>query len=60
MGSIWVAAETRAGGAYAHATYGRLLGDAMEGDLLLFARQEAVEGEWRIVTPILTSGDPRP
>jgi glucose-6-phosphate 1-dehydrogenase len=38
--------------------YGRLLGDAMKGDPLLFARQDAVEAEWRIVTPILTSPTP--
>jgi glucose-6-phosphate 1-dehydrogenase len=36
----------------------RLLGDAMKGDPLLFARQDAVEAEWRIVTPILTSPTP--
>jgi glucose-6-phosphate 1-dehydrogenase len=38
--------------------YTRLLGDAMKGDPLLFARQDAVEAEWRIVTPILTSPTP--
>jgi glucose-6-phosphate 1-dehydrogenase len=38
--------------------YARLLGDAMKGDPMLFARQDAVEAEWRIVTPILTSPMP--
>ena len=33
--------------------YERLLGDAMEGDAALFARQDAVEAAWRIVDPIL-------
>ncbi len=34
--------------------YERLLGDAMNGDPTLFAREDAVEAEWRIVAPILT------
>jgi glucose-6-phosphate 1-dehydrogenase len=38
--------------------YERLLGDAMKGDPLLFAREDAVEAEWRIVTPILESATP--
>jgi glucose-6-phosphate 1-dehydrogenase len=38
--------------------YERLLGDAMKGDPILFAREDAVEAEWRIVTPILTSATP--
>jgi glucose-6-phosphate 1-dehydrogenase len=33
--------------------YERLIGDAMEGDPTLFARQDAVEGAWSIVDPIL-------
>jgi glucose-6-phosphate 1-dehydrogenase len=33
--------------------YARLLGDAMKGDATLFAREDAVEAEWRIVAPIL-------
>jgi glucose-6-phosphate 1-dehydrogenase len=37
------------------AAYERLLGDAMKGDATLFAREDAVEAEWRIVAPILTS-----
>jgi glucose-6-phosphate 1-dehydrogenase len=38
--------------------YERLLSDAMRGDPLLFATQEAVEAAWRIVDPIL--GDVTP
>ena len=38
--------------------YERLLGDAMKGDATLFAREDAVEAEWRIVSPILTSPTP--
>jgi glucose-6-phosphate 1-dehydrogenase len=33
--------------------YERLLGDAMEGDGTLFARQDAVEASWAIVDPVL-------
>ncbi len=33
--------------------YERLLGDAMEGDPVLFARQDAVEASWAIVDPVL-------
>jgi glucose-6-phosphate 1-dehydrogenase len=33
--------------------YDRLLGDAMDGDAELFARQDGVEAQWRIVDPIL-------
>jgi glucose-6-phosphate 1-dehydrogenase len=38
--------------------YERLLGDAMKGNAALFAREDAVEAEWRIVAPILTSTEP--
>jgi glucose-6-phosphate 1-dehydrogenase len=38
--------------------YDRLLSDAMEGDPLLFARQDEVEVAWSIVDPILR--DPSP
>jgi len=38
--------------------YERLLGDAMNGDATLFAREDAVEAEWRIVEPILASTAP--
>jgi glucose-6-phosphate 1-dehydrogenase len=33
--------------------YERLLGDAMEGDQTLFAREDYVEEAWRIVDPVL-------
>ncbi len=33
--------------------YERLLGDAMKGDATLFAREDAIEAEWRIVDPVL-------
>jgi glucose-6-phosphate 1-dehydrogenase len=35
--------------------YERLLGDALEGDPALFARADAIEEAWRVVTPILES-----
>jgi glucose-6-phosphate 1-dehydrogenase len=35
------------------APYERLLGDALEGDSSLFARQDTVEAAWRIVEPVL-------
>jgi glucose-6-phosphate 1-dehydrogenase len=38
--------------------YERLLGDAMKGDATLFAREDMVEEEWRIVDPILRTGAP--
>jgi len=38
--------------------YQRLLGDAMRGDTSLFARQDSVEEQWRIVDPILDSRTP--
>jgi glucose-6-phosphate 1-dehydrogenase len=33
--------------------YQRLIGDAAEGDQMLFAREDTVEAAWRIVNPIL-------
>jgi glucose-6-phosphate 1-dehydrogenase len=33
--------------------YERLLGDAMEGDPMLFARQDEVEAAWEVVDPVL-------
>ncbi len=33
--------------------YERLLGDAMRGDAGLFAREDAIEAQWRIVDPVL-------
>jgi glucose-6-phosphate 1-dehydrogenase len=38
--------------------YERVLGDAMEGDPTLFARQDYVEEAWRIVDPVLKKGTP--
>ncbi len=40
--------------------YERLIGDAMEGDPTLFARQDSVEAAWAIVDPVLerTPGSP--
>lgn len=38
--------------------YERLLADATNGDATLFAREDAVEAEWRIVAPILSSVTP--
>ena len=38
--------------------YERLLGDAMEGDPTLFAREDAVEAAWAIVDPVLATPTP--
>jgi glucose-6-phosphate 1-dehydrogenase len=38
--------------------YERLLGEAMEGDQTLFAREDAVEASWAVVQPILDSETP--
>jgi glucose-6-phosphate 1-dehydrogenase len=38
--------------------YERLLGDAMEGDPLLFARQDGVEAAWAVVQPVLDDATP--
>jgi glucose-6-phosphate 1-dehydrogenase len=38
--------------------YERLLGEAMEGDPTLFAREDAVEAAWAVVDPILGSVTP--
>jgi glucose-6-phosphate 1-dehydrogenase len=38
--------------------YERLLGDAMAGDPILFARQDGVEAEWAIVDPVLGGATP--
>ena len=38
--------------------YGRLLGDAIEGDSRLFARSDGVEEAWRIVEPVLDLPSP--
>jgi len=38
--------------------YERLLGDAMEGDATLFAREDAVDLQWKIVEPLLRASTP--
>jgi glucose-6-phosphate 1-dehydrogenase len=38
--------------------YERVLGDAMDGDATLFARQDYVEEAWRIVEPVLKKPTP--
>ena len=38
--------------------YERLIGDAMTGDAILFAQEDAVEAAWAIVDPILTMPTP--
>ncbi len=38
--------------------YERLLGDAMRGDPILFAREDGVEAAWRVVDPVLGVGAP--
>ena len=38
--------------------YERLLGDAMRGDPILFARQDAVEAAWGIVDRLIHSPGP--
>jgi glucose-6-phosphate 1-dehydrogenase len=38
--------------------YERLLGDAMAGDPMLFARQDGVEAAWAVVDPILDDATP--
>ena len=50
-------ANHRAGSAEMDA-YERVLGDAMEGDRALFAREDYVEEAWRIVDPVLKARTP--
>jgi glucose-6-phosphate 1-dehydrogenase len=38
--------------------YERLLGDAMEGDGTLFAREDEVEAAWAVVEPIVKTETP--
>ena len=40
------------------APYERLLGDALRGDQTLFANEEAVEAQWRVVDPVLSNPAP--
>ena len=42
----------------AMAPYERLLGDAMRGDRTLFGSEAQVEAAWRVVDPILGTGEP--
>lgn len=38
--------------------YERLLGDALQGDASLFAREDGVEAAWRVVNPVLGNTTP--
>ena len=38
--------------------YERLLGDAIRGDVSLFARYDSVEEAWRVVNPVLGNATP--
>ena len=38
--------------------YERLLGDALAGDQMLFAREDCVEAAWKIVEPVLGNVTP--
>ena len=38
--------------------YERLLGDAMRGDQMLFAREDTIEAAWRVVDPVLGNAAP--
>ncbi|MPZ44085.1 MAG: glucose-6-phosphate dehydrogenase [Betaproteobacteria bacterium] len=38
--------------------YERLIGDAIRGDTALFARQDTIEAQWRILEPVLGAGIP--
>lgn len=40
------------------APYERLLGDALRGDQSLFANEDAVEAQWRVVDPVLANPSP--
>jgi glucose-6-phosphate 1-dehydrogenase len=40
------------------APYDRLLGDAIEGEWTLFARQDEVEAAWEVVDPVLKANTP--
>jgi glucose-6-phosphate 1-dehydrogenase len=45
-------------GADAMDAYERVLGDAMDGDPTLFAREDYIEEAWRIVDPVLKASTP--
>ena len=57
LGSAWAAEALKSGPQPGDdmTPYERLLGDAMEGESLLFARQDGVEEAWRVVDPVLTN-----
>jgi len=38
--------------------YARLLHDALKGDPLLFAREDTVEAEWKVIDPVLSAPSP--
>jgi len=38
--------------------YERLLGEAMRGDQMLFAREDTIEAAWRVVDPVVGAGAP--
>jgi glucose-6-phosphate 1-dehydrogenase len=40
------------------APYERLLGDALHGDQVLFASEDAIEAQWRVVEPIMGNATP--
>ena len=46
------------GGGDEMGAYVRLLHDAMNGDATLFAREDTVEAEWRVVDPIIKAATP--
>lgn len=48
----------RESGVHEVGAYERVLGDAIEGDRTLFARQDYIEEAWRIVDPILAANTP--
>ena len=48
----------RGTGANERSAYERVLGDAMNGDASLYARQDYAEEAWRIVDPVLSAGTP--
>jgi glucose-6-phosphate 1-dehydrogenase len=49
---------SRHAGAEEMDAYERVLGDAMEGDATLFAREDYVEEAWRVVDPMLAATTP--
>lgn len=49
---------TQCDSAHRMGDYERLLTDAMQGDSMLFARQDAIEQSWQIVDPVLHMDEP--